>query len=702
MRYSPKLREVLWHCWFIITIVVSLLLSHHSFSRNPNNLPAKHFEKVNHHYKQNRDLSPAHPIYFDHKPFHAVVDSQTLRLQLTTQNLLFPSYSEDISKDCPGSFDLRFSITGNCSKISIVEIDLQLEHPYESEWIQLDTVITDSVLQISGTGIPIGQHSAIISIKDECDHLATIKVVFSIIDKKAPTPICINGLVVLLLPVDANGDGKPETGMAEIFPETILASTQLADCSGPVSLSLAPLDDAPDIERKKIIFTCADPLLETLPIRIYAWDNAGNYAFCETFIILEDKSGACQNVHEVKVSGLVFTEEDEAIEAVNMNVLGNNLMIGKTNETGLFQFPNLPPGYDYTIKPNKNNDPINGVTTFDLVLISKHILRVRLLDSPYKMIAADANNSGTITTLDLIQLRRLILRMDENLRENTSWRFIPASYEFPDPQNPWKEKWPEIANLNNLLLSFEACDFIGIKIGDVNGSVKSNSHQPGYRSSLNEPIMLEYEGRSFEKNESFVTAFYLNSPIDPLGIQFTFEFDKDILEIDHVESPDFKDFMAAMFLDDGKFTGIWYQSNEMILPTKPVFFKITFRTKQKGNLQNLLKLTSSKTPAEVYSEDGSIHGIMLKNTTPLTPANELFGNWPNPFTDLTNVSFYTQTEENGLIQLISMSGHVIRQYPVQTQKGMNHLQIAGLNPGVYILSITIGNWTRSIRLVATR
>jgi hypothetical protein len=50
-----------------------------------------------------------------------------------------------------------------------------------------------------------------------------------------------------------------------------------------------------------------------------------------------------------------------------------------------------------------------GVSTFDLVLITRHILGETLLDSPYKLIAADVDNSGYISVSDLIQLRELIL-----------------------------------------------------------------------------------------------------------------------------------------------------------------------------------------------------------------------------------------------------------------------------------------------------
>ncbi|MEZ4983319.1 MAG: hypothetical protein R2769_17360 [Saprospiraceae bacterium] len=70
------------------------------------------------------------------------------------------------------------------------------------------------------------------------------------------------------------------------------------------------------------------------------------------------------------------------------------------------------------------------------------------LTSPYKIIAADANNSGSVTTLDPEYLRKLILNVINDLPNTTSWRFVRADYVFPDPSNPWSAQFPEIYNVN--------------------------------------------------------------------------------------------------------------------------------------------------------------------------------------------------------------------------------------------------------------
>ena len=53
------------------------------------------------------------------------------------------------------------------------------------------------------------------------------------------------------------------------------------------------------------------------------------------------------------------------------------------------------------------------------------------------LIAADIDNSGSITTTDLLELRKLILGHYTDFPDNTSWRMMDADYTFVDPYNPF-------------------------------------------------------------------------------------------------------------------------------------------------------------------------------------------------------------------------------------------------------------------------
>jgi hypothetical protein len=86
-------------------------------------------------------------------------------------------------------------------------------------------------------------------------------------------------------------------------------------------------------------------------------------------------------------------------------------------------------GYTYV------EDWMYGLSTYDLVLISKHILGFIHLNG-YAMIAADANNSKSLTTFDIIEFRKLILGIYNKLPEHDQpWQFIPEYVTLDKPDN---------------------------------------------------------------------------------------------------------------------------------------------------------------------------------------------------------------------------------------------------------------------------
>jgi len=138
------------------------------------------------------------------------------------------------------------------------------------------------------------------------------------------------------------------------------------------------------------------------------------------------------------------------LQGATITLSGAASQTATSTANGGYSFVSLAKGSDFTVTPQLDKNHLNGVSTFDLVLIQKHILNVQALNSPYKMIAADVNNSKSITTLDLIALRKLILNIDQTFQNNTSWRFVDAAYKFPNASNPWAATFPEVVSINDL------------------------------------------------------------------------------------------------------------------------------------------------------------------------------------------------------------------------------------------------------------
>ena len=83
------------------------------------------------------------------------------------------------------------------------------------------------------------------------------------------------------------------------------------------------------------------------------------------------------------------------------------------------------------------------------------------MESVYKRFAADINNDEKISASDLLALRKVILGIDMNFENNTSWRFIDAGHEFVNDANPWESPVNEAYNiegLSQLIFFFENFD----------------------------------------------------------------------------------------------------------------------------------------------------------------------------------------------------------------------------------------------------
>jgi hypothetical protein len=103
------------------------------------------------------------------------------------------------------------------------------------------------------------------------------------------------------------------------------------------------------------------------------------------------------------------------------------------------------------------------VSTLDLVRIQRHILGLEKFTTPKQFIAADVNNDQRINVSDLVELRKVILGLQDGFRNNNSWLF------FDERDILSKVSWP----LNDFIQIDAGADYIddlhffGLKIGDV-------------------------------------------------------------------------------------------------------------------------------------------------------------------------------------------------------------------------------------------
>ncbi|NBC05878.1 MAG: hypothetical protein GVY26_01640 [Bacteroidetes bacterium] len=271
-----------------------------------------------------------------------------------------------------------------------------------------------------------------------------------------------------LLPADTNGDGTVD-GMAAALAATDLLASSADACPATFSINRAGHANHPD--QDSIFFSCQD--LGINELKLWRYDTAGNTQTCLTYVLISDPWGSCPG-EPLSLMGGVETPDGTPVPNVRVELFGEDTEVDSTDNEGEFR---LYDAYfssgDVLLQLKRGGDDLNGVSTLDLVLMSKHILGLQPFDSHYDYIAADINRSGSVTVLDIIQLRKLILSQADDSPHDFSWRFVPQ-HSLLWPGGADGSNIPDSFDLTPLLSEIPpglTVDFVAVKVGDLDGSV---------------------------------------------------------------------------------------------------------------------------------------------------------------------------------------------------------------------------------------
>ena len=379
------------------------------------------------------------------------------------------------------------------------------------------------------------------------------------------------------------------------------------------------------------------------------------------------------------MTGHVYTETDEMLEDV-MVELNSDLpdfpTMNMTDIDGGYAFSDLEMYQDYTVNAERNDDHMNGVSTIDLVLIQKHLLEIQDLDSPYKVIAADINNSGNVTAIDLIELRKLILGIYDELPNNKSWRFVDAAFEFSNAMDPFP--YDEAMSYPSLDANMTNVDFIAVKIGDVNGSIDLSNANGNVANRTNEAMTFYTQDIAFEANENISIPFKAENENDLIGMQFTIEYDENKFQFDGISSTsiDVNESNFAL-LNEGVITFSWHRDEAIAITKDQTLFNIEFTSKNSGDTKDQVKIGSLVTQAEAYVLENN---IITEKTIAIRGDNQndgfaLYQNIPNPFKDNTIIGFDLPAASTATLTVYDATGRVIFAKTDEFAKGYNEMLV---------------------------
>ena len=617
-----------------------------------------------------------------------------------------PDNGQAITADCRGSILMHFTATDDCAlPETVISLDVDVADRNADDTISRPdfledqqvstnrfTPLPDGSVEVSIRFLPIGQHLARVQTTDNCGNLNEQFVLLTVEDRRAPVPDCSTVNSVALTPDPAFG------GIAALLASDFIRGPATLCTETSVTYALYREETAaqagfiPQAGESQLNLDCSD-LGQNL-LRVYAIAEAtGRHDYCNISVNVTSNDGICAGRLGI-IDGYVLTEAGEPMAGVEVFAVADDQEIGITTEDdGYYRFDGLAEGADYTIRPFHNDGPINGLSTFDISLVSDYLTQTEEETlSPYQLIAADANNSRAITILDLIEIREILLGIDDDFDNNTSWRFVPADYAFPDPANPWAEVFPEAATVASLS-GTRAADFVAIKVGDVNNSANPVSNLlPGNGGSsgrTSRTLALE-----LQPEENGTWALRASGEIPLSGIQFSMALPAGARVANGIA----QDYWLV---DQDNILHLSYvPENGSRLPvgTNLIEFQLTtdaMPTFANNRLQRLAP--------EAYTTDGRLLGLRLEVVDRPFAAGLTVS--PNPVTSASVLTFAWPVSERLRLELIDASGRLVAERTVSALAGNNTLPWGfarkGLRGGVYFLRVSGLEGREVVRVVGT-
>ncbi len=535
--------------------------------------------------------------------------------------------------------------------------------------------------------IPVGTHIILWRVDDGCGNTETCSQSITINDfDKAPTPYCFGGLSTAVMNTN---------GTVEIWASDFDNGSQ-DDCGGPVTITMIPELVAENSSNpwadseESWEFGCDDitnGVFQVLEIRVYVTDETGAFDYCTATLRIEDnEADFCpDNITSSTISGEIKTETGKKVADAKVELMSMQPeypSFANTDEEGQYSFTSVLYS-DYQISAEDNTDYLQGVTTLDIVLIQKYILGLNDITSPYKKIAADVNNDCTITGVDLVQVRRLILGKYDNdaLPYNESWRFVKEDQTFNDYAQPCD--YAESYDIVELSAASENNNFIAVKIADINESSIPGLNSETAETRSNEALQLIIENAVVSPNTVTRIPVYAQNMNDVYGFQFGLDIED--MMINGVERGAIDMTLDHVGMRDAEFGTIIFSYNSedaLNFDEDEVLFTILATPTNAGELISKVAISSSD---KIVGESYSTEALLISNIEiglregaeiiPVAAAFNLLQNEPNPFANVTNIRFELPRSGEASLKIFDLSGKLLYAKTDAFAKGFNQVVI---------------------------
>lgn len=549
-----------------------------------------------------------------------------------------------------------------------------------------------------------GDHRITWQATDNCGHATTCAYAFTVKDCTPPFMICLNGSTQNL--------NAPECKVSFSAKQFILSATDNCTPSDQIQFGIRKLGAGTGFPTDTTIsYEICGQGLHT--IEVWGRDMNGVTSQCNSYVLVQDGAGGCACITDANINavGCVRTAANAQlsnyrvrlkIESVSGISPAVNKQIVKDVADSCFTLTALKVPlagtYRATVRAERFGNPLNGVSTFDLVQISKHILGLAPLASLYQGIAADVNNSHTITAFDIVQTRKLILGIYDSFPGVPSWRLVrpvanPTDFAGLAAIRDTYQMLVPALNANAVL---PAVPFVAIKTGDVDFSGLALG---GEAESRGAPLSLQIEDQYLAAGEEVLLPIRWGEPATLTGWQLALRTDPTALQITAVEGLAEEDYLRAA---DGTLRALWFDGRERRFAAGDMVFVLKIKALRSLWLSRALALDRSGMASEAYP-DLALRRPLVLNFPAKSMGKAIFlPPQPNPFGEETLFQYRLEQPGDATLEIFDAAGRLVHTQSSATTVGENVLSLSASvlpHAGVYAFRLRAGGQVFAGRLV---
>ena len=517
-----------------------------------------------------------------------------------------------------------------------------------------------------------GSYDIFIEVSDESGNADQCRLIFEVLDTIAPAPVCRSGLSLSI----------PESGIlqppAELFD---LGSSDNCTPETALEMELVPAQ-----------FDCYDRGANDLQLIVR--DASGNETVCQSQIFVTDPNEYCPPI-EHDLAGMVLDAHQYyplSSQPLQVVVDGDSSIV-RTDSTGWYRLPGIPHGARVSIHPITSVSLKRGLSTSDIVLLQSHLLERREFTSPAEYLAADVNESGEVSNLDALFIRRAILQTVAGFPGNDLFRSMNYQLELSEARQSLNlTEDQESIHVDSVNGDRQNLHFFVSKKGDVNGSYADDFIVKSRSSDCDSSFFLQTASTELNVGDRQSLFLVSDRNIELAGVQFGIVFahsDMEFFEFGARGSIDLSPSDYNNVREEGRLLISWSPMQSAAVGRGDTILELIFESKRALQWPGSVQLSSDFT-SEVVAADFSVYDICrdLDLTTELVELQA--GNlraFPNPFDSVLEIHFDKPGDSGFRIAIWDLMGRKMLDTDPEELKTLP-IETAHWPSGVYWLSFS--------------